>query len=82
VLEALAALDAGRQDAGALISAAKARASDTYILVTNEAVQMHGGVGVTDELDLGFYLKRARVAEHTLGVARHHRDRFARLKGY
>ena len=82
VLEALAALDAGRPDAGALVSAAKARASDTYILVTNEAVQMHGGVGVTDELDIGFYLKRARVAEHTLGAASYHRDRFARLRGY
>jgi alkylation response protein AidB-like acyl-CoA dehydrogenase len=82
VLEALAALDAGRQDAGALISAAKARASDTYILVTNEAVQMHGGVGVTDELDIGFYMKRARVAEHVLGAAPYHRDRFARLRGY
>ncbi len=82
VLEALAALDAGRQDAGAIVSAAKARASDTYILVTNEAVQMHGGVGVTDELDIGFYLKRARVAEHTLGAAPYHRDRFARLRGF
>ena len=82
VLEALAALDAGRQDAGAIVSAAKARASDTYILVTNEAMQMHGGVGVTDELDIGFYLKRARVAEHTLGAAPYHRDRFARLRGF
>jgi alkylation response protein AidB-like acyl-CoA dehydrogenase len=82
VLEALRALDDDRPDASQLVSAAKARASDTYILVTNEAVQMHGGVGVTDELDLGFYLKRARVAEHTLGAARYHRDRFARLRGF
>jgi alkylation response protein AidB-like acyl-CoA dehydrogenase len=82
VAEALRAVDEGRADASALVSAAKARASDTYILVTNEAVQMHGGVGVTDELDVGLYLKRARVAEHTLGNASYHRDRFARLRGF
>ena len=82
VLEALRALDAGREDAPLLVSAAKARASETYVLVTNEAVQMHGGIGVTDEADIGFYLKRARVASEMLGTARHHRDRFARLKGY
>jgi len=82
VLEALRALDEDRPDGPSLVSAAKARASDTYILVANEAVQMHGGVGVTDELDIGFYLKRARVAEHMLGAAGYHRDRFARLRGY
>jgi alkylation response protein AidB-like acyl-CoA dehydrogenase len=82
VLEALRALDDGRPDAPALVSAAKARASDTYLLVTNEAVQMHGGVGVTDELDVGLYLKRARVAEHTLGAASYHRDRFAKQRGF
>jgi alkylation response protein AidB-like acyl-CoA dehydrogenase len=82
VAEALRALDAGRPEAPQLASAAKARASETYVLVTNEAVQMHGGIGVTDEADIGFYLKRARVAAETLGTADHHRDRFARLKGY
>jgi acyl-CoA dehydrogenase len=82
VLEALRALDAGRDDARALVSAAKARVTDTYRHVTNEAVQMHGGVGVTDELDIGFYLKRARVAGETLGGAGYHRDRFAALRGY
>ena len=82
VRAALAALDAGQADAPALVSAAKARASDTYILVANEAIQMHGGIGVTDELDIGFYLKRARVAEMTLGTAAYHRDRFGRLHGY
>ena len=76
------AIDAGRDDAPALVSAAKARASETYVLVTNEAVQMHGGVGVTDELDIGFYLKRARVCEQTLGAAAYHRRRFADLRGH
>jgi acyl-CoA dehydrogenase len=82
VRAALAALDLGRPDAAALVSAAKAKASDTYVLVANEAVQMHGGIGVTDELDIGFYLKRARVSEMTFGGAAYHRDRFGRLHGY
>jgi alkylation response protein AidB-like acyl-CoA dehydrogenase len=82
VAEALRAAEDGRADAPELVSAAKARASDTYVLVTNEAVQMHGGIGVTDEADIGLYLKRARVSAETLGCARHHRDRFARLRGY
>jgi alkylation response protein AidB-like acyl-CoA dehydrogenase len=82
VLEALRAIDLGRDDASQLASAAKARVTDTYRLVTAEAVQMHGGVGVTDELDVGLYLKRARVAGETLGSARYHRDRFATLRGY
>ncbi|MGH7295707.1 MAG: acyl-CoA dehydrogenase, partial [Polyangiaceae bacterium] len=43
---------------------------------------MHGGIGVTDEADIGLYLKRARVAAETLGTARYHRGRFAGLKGY
>jgi len=52
------------------------------VLATNEAVQMHGGIGMTDEHEIGFYLKRARVAECTLGDAAYHRDRWARLGGY
>jgi alkylation response protein AidB-like acyl-CoA dehydrogenase len=82
VADALRAIDAGRGDAAQVVSAAKARASDTYVLVTNEAVQLHGGIGVTDDADIGLYLKRARVAAETLGSSRHHRDRFARLRGY
>jgi alkylation response protein AidB-like acyl-CoA dehydrogenase len=82
VADALRALDDGRDDAPELASAAKARASDTYVLVTNEAVQLHGGIGVTDEAEIGFYLKRARVAAETLGSARYHRARFASLRGY
>jgi acyl-CoA dehydrogenase len=82
VLEALRAADANRSDVALLASAAKARASDVFVLAANEAVQMHGGIGVTDELDIGFFVKRARVCEMTLGAASHHRDRFARLSGY
>ncbi len=82
VRAALVALDAGRPDAAALVSAAKAKASDTFVHVAEEAIQLHGGIGVTDELDVGFYLKRARVCELTFGAAAYHRDRFGRLNGY
>jgi alkylation response protein AidB-like acyl-CoA dehydrogenase len=82
VMAATRALDAGAADASGLVSLAKARASETARLVANEAIQMHGGIGMTDEHEIGFYLKRARVAEHTFGDAAHHRDRWARLLGY
>ena len=82
VIDALRALDDGRPDAPLSASAAKARATDTFLLVTAEAVQMHGGVGVTDELDIGLFLKRARACEATFGGAAYHRDRFARLSLY
>jgi acyl-CoA dehydrogenase len=82
VMAAARALDAGAGDARALVSLAKARCSEACVLATNEAVQMHGGIGMTDEHEIGFYLKRARVAECTLGDAAYHRDRWARLGGY
>ena len=81
-MAAARALDAGRPDAALLVSVAKARLSDAYCLVANEAVQMHGGIGMTDEHDIGFYMKRARAAELTFGDAAYHRDRFAKLSGY
>ena len=52
------------------------------MLVSNEGVQMHGGIGMTDEFDLGFFLKRARVAQQTLGDAAFHRDRYASIRGF
>ena len=61
---------------------AKAKASDLAHLVTNEMVQMHGGIGMTDVHDAGLYLKRARVAEHLFGGASYHRDRYARVLGF
>jgi alkylation response protein AidB-like acyl-CoA dehydrogenase len=85
VLEALRALDDPARpasDVSQLASVAKARVSDTFVLVASEAIQMHGGIGVTDELDIGFFYKRAYVAAATLGASSYHRDRFARLRGY
>jgi alkylation response protein AidB-like acyl-CoA dehydrogenase len=82
VMAAARALDAGAEDAPALVSVAKARASDAFLLVANEAIQMHGGVGMTDEHEIGFFLKRARASEMTYGDAAHHRNRFATLSGF
>ena len=82
VMAAARAADAEDKDFEALVSLAKARCSDVFMLAANEGVQMHGGIGMTDEHDAGFYLKRARVAEMTFGDAAWHRERWARLHGY
>jgi len=82
VMAAARALDEGGEDAPRLVSLAKARCSEAAIQVANEAVQMHGGIGMTDEHEIGFFLKRARVAELTLGDANWHRERWALLGGY
>ncbi|MCA9688852.1 MAG: acyl-CoA dehydrogenase, partial [Myxococcales bacterium] len=66
----------------ALASLAKARCSEALLHVAEEGVQLFGGVGMTDEYDIGFYLKRARAAEQTLGDAAWHRARWAALAGY
>jgi len=82
VMAAARAIDDGARDASALAAVAKARLSEGFVLVASEAVQMHGGIGMTDEHDVGFYLKRARAAEILLGDAAHHRDRYASLQKY
>jgi alkylation response protein AidB-like acyl-CoA dehydrogenase len=82
VMAAARAVDAGDPDLEKLVSLAKARCSDAYVLAANEAVQMFGGVGMTDEYDIGFYLKRARTAELSFGDAAFHRARWASLSGY
>jgi alkylation response protein AidB-like acyl-CoA dehydrogenase len=82
VLAALAAIDENSPQLPVLASLAKAKVSETLELVSNEAVQMHGGIGMTDELDVGLYLKRARVQQQLLGDASFHRDRYASLLGF
>jgi alkylation response protein AidB-like acyl-CoA dehydrogenase len=79
---ALDGLDRQANDVAALCSLAKARAGELWHLVSNEMVQMHGGIGMTDAHDAGLYLKRARVAEALYGNAAFHRDRYATLMGY
>ena len=78
---ALEAADAGG-DTRLLASLAKAKASEVLHLASNEMVQMHGGIGMTDAHDSGLYMKRARVAEALFGSASFHRDRYARLSGF
>ena len=79
---ALQAIDAGSPDVPELVSLAKAKMGDTFHLVSNEMVQMHGGIGMTDAHDAGFYLKRARACEATFGSQSYHRDRYAKIQGY
>ncbi len=79
---ALTAIDNDSPDTAELVSLAKAKVGDTLHLVSNEMVQMHGGIGMTDAHDAGLYLKRARAAEFTFGGQAYHRDRYARLQGY
>ena len=85
VRAALAALDDPASDKcriARLASAAKAKLSEVFFLVSNEGIQMHGGIGMTDEFDIGFFLKRARVAQQFLGDAGFHRDRYAALHSF
>ena len=82
VIAACVAVDENSNDLTRMASLAKFKAGETNHLVTNEAVQMHGGVGVTDEYDVGLYLKRARVTEHIFGNAEYHLDRYASLSEY
>ena len=81
-LRALQALDSGDDRATMFASLAKAKAGDVARLATNEGVQMHGGIGMTDEYDIGLYMKRARAAQETFGDSAFNGDRLARLMGY
>ena len=79
---ALQAIDADSPDVPELVSLAKAKMGDTFHLVSNEMVQMHGGIGMTDAHDAGFYLKRARACEATFGSQSYNRDRYSKIQGY
>lgn len=82
VKAALNAIDSDQDDLALLASLAKARASDLCEKLMNEAIQLHGGIGVTDEFDLGLIVKRARVLQQSLGDGVFHRNRYASLKGF
>jgi alkylation response protein AidB-like acyl-CoA dehydrogenase len=75
--KAMRAIDAGADDASLLISHAKYRLGATACRTVDEAIQMHGGIGVTDELDIGLFLKRARVLDSLYGDRYAHRERLA-----
>lgn len=82
VIESITCFDEGGNDSQRLASLAKAKIGEVLHLISNESVQMHGGVGVTDEYDIGLYLKRARVAEQIFGGSEYHKNRYAELTGY
>lgn len=82
VLKALQAMDDGDAMAPVLASVAKAKLCQVTELSTNEAIQMHGGIGMTDEYEIGFFIKRARPAQMMFGDNSYHTDRFALLGGY
>ena len=82
VLKSLQAIDSDDSNLPKLASLAKAKLGMTFKLVSNEAVQMHGGIGVTDDADIGFFLKRARVIQRTLGDSNYHLDRLAKMNNY
>jgi alkylation response protein AidB-like acyl-CoA dehydrogenase len=82
VLKALQTLDDSFDRAGAIVSVAKARSGLSATLAVQEAIQMHGGIGMTDEFDIGLFMKRVRVGQEVFGDANFHADRLARLNHY
>jgi alkylation response protein AidB-like acyl-CoA dehydrogenase len=82
VLQALHTIDNGERELSLVASAAKAKLCEVAQRATNEAIQMHGGIGMTDEYEIGFFIKRARVAQHMFGDYNYHLDRFALLSGF
>jgi len=82
VLKALQTLDGDFAHATAAVAVAKARAGSTATLAVQEGVQMHGGMGMTDQFDIGFFMKRARVCQELFGDSNYHADQLARTKSY
>ena len=75
-------LDAGAESADLMASVAKAKVAKTARLAVQEGVQMHGGMGMTDQFDIGFFMKRARVCQELFGDSNYHADQLARMKNY
>ena len=82
VIKAQQLLDAGSEKADLMVSVAKAKAGKAAGLAVREGVQMHGGIGMTDEYDIGLYMKRDRALAEFMGDIYFHADRVARLNGY
>lgn len=82
VLKALQTLDGNLENAASAVAVAKARAGTTATRAVQEGVQMHGGMGMTDQFDIGFFMKRARVCEELFGDANYHADQLARMRSY
>ena len=82
VFKAAALIDSNDQDGPLYVSVAKAKAADVADLAVREGVQMHGGIGMTDEYDIGLYMKREAVLSPLFGGAYYHREQVARLSDY
>ena len=82
VLKALQTLDGDAANAAPAVAVAKAKAGTTATRAVQEGVQMHGGMGMTDQFDIGFFMKRARVCEELFGDANYHADQLARMRSY
>lgn len=82
VIKAQQLLDAGSEKADLMVSVAKAKVGKTTGLAVREGVQMHGGIGMTDEYDIGLYMKRDRALQEFLGDPYYHANRVAELSGY
>jgi len=82
VLKAQQLLDEGKDSADIYVSVAKAKAGRSANLAVREGVQMHGGIGMTDEYDIGFYMKRDRALNEFMGDANFHANRVAEIFGY
>ena len=82
VIGALSALDAGDENASLYCAMAKAKLGSVAKLASQEGVQMHGGVGMTDEYDIGLFMKRIRVLQELMGDAHYHMNNFAETKQY
>ena len=82
VIKAQQLLDAGSEKADLMVSVAKAKAGKAAGLAVREGVQMHGGIGMTDEYDIGLYMKRDRALAEFMGDLYYHADRVAKMSGY
>ncbi|HEU4819762.1 MAG TPA: acyl-CoA dehydrogenase, partial [Qipengyuania sp.] len=82
VIKAAQLLDAGSEQAELMASVAKAKVAKAAGLAVREGVQMHGGIGMTDEYDIGLYMKRDRALQEFLGDQYYHANRVAELSGY
>jgi alkylation response protein AidB-like acyl-CoA dehydrogenase len=81
-LKAAELIDSGDDKSELMVAVAKAKAADVASLAVREGVQMHGGIGMTDEHDVGLYLKREVVLGELFGDVYYHRNRVAELSGY
>jgi len=79
---ALQAIDDGDDNITELASLSKVRVGEFLFDMSNQLIQIHGGIGMTDEFDAGLYLKRARTLEPSFGNRAYHRDRYARTLGF